>query len=155
MLSEGAAPSSRAASSDPLNFGPLSTLLDASPDGILVVDQEGRCRYANPAACKILGRSTTQLWALDITCLFPESAPGPAGDMLAAAAHGRTASGSAALLRLDREEREIEYVVVPVQGNSIAGAAVIVRDVSEARRRVRNIEALQQIESSVAFGSSL
>jgi signal transduction histidine kinase len=75
--------------------------------------------------------------------------------MLAAAAHGRTASGSAALLRLDREEREIEYVVVPVQGNSIAGAAVIVRDVSEARRRVRNIEALQQIASSVAFGSSL
>lgn len=39
----------------------LETLVDASPDGIVIVDRERTVRYANPAAATLFGRSREQL----------------------------------------------------------------------------------------------
>jgi len=139
---------------DRFSLGPLSALVEASPDGVLIVDRDGRCRYANPAGCEVLGRSTRELCGLDVATIFPDDACDRVRQSLAAAS-AAPCRGAAAILRLDREEREIEYVIAPFGATSTAGAAISVRDVTDARRRARNMEALQQIASSVAFGSSL
>ncbi|MBI2323178.1 MAG: PAS domain S-box protein [Chloroflexi bacterium] len=42
-------------SAEHLGLGALGSLIEASLDGIVVVDEAGRYVYANPAACRILG----------------------------------------------------------------------------------------------------
>ncbi|MBI4506869.1 MAG: PAS domain S-box protein [Chloroflexi bacterium] len=42
-------------SAEQLGLGALGSLIEASLDGIVVVDEAGRYVYANPAACRILG----------------------------------------------------------------------------------------------------
>jgi PAS domain S-box-containing protein len=115
-------------------LGPLAALVEASPDAVLIAER-GRCRYANPAACDVFGRSTRELCGLDVTTVFPDDAHDQVRESLAAAAGGGVGRGAAPILRLDREEREIEYVIVPFGASSKAGAVVIARDVTDARAR--------------------
>src|SRR5437762_13444523 len=50
----------------------LTSLLEASLDGILIVDDNRRYVYANPTACRILGYSLEEMVDRDFLMNFPE-----------------------------------------------------------------------------------
>jgi PAS domain S-box-containing protein len=50
------------------------TLFQASSDGILIADLETKnFRYANPAACRLLGYSVTELSTMDVAAIHPKT----------------------------------------------------------------------------------
>ena len=48
-----------------------SLLVDASTEGFVVADEQGRIRYTNPAACQIFGYSNVELLGLSVEDLMP------------------------------------------------------------------------------------
>lgn len=48
-------------------------IVKQSPDGILVTDQQGNCREANPKMCEILGYTREQLLGLNVAELIPRA----------------------------------------------------------------------------------
>ncbi len=134
---------------------PLGPIFGALLDGLVVVEADSRCLYANLAACEIIGHPLEDLIGHDVSSYFPTSDRDTIRDRLASAAADHVCRGTSRLSRPDGQEREIEYTVTAfsVRGQSLA--TLMFRDVSEIRRLVRKADALTQIASSVAFASSL
>jgi PAS domain S-box-containing protein len=116
----------------------LISVIDAAPDGIVVVDDEGTVEFANPMAAQLFGYPVHELLGQPVEVLLPESL------RLGHVAHRETytsrprtrAMGSGLDLRGRRrsgEEFPIEIALSPVSSGTRTFVIAIVRDVGERR----------------------
>jgi diguanylate cyclase (GGDEF)-like protein/PAS domain S-box-containing protein len=123
------------------------TLLSIA-DGVLTTDAQGRVRYANPAARRLLNRSPGDLegqLAASVLPLMNEALHTPLADPVAACLEaGRhvDANDDAILLRADGVEVAVEVSATPMHNRrgDVTGTVVAVRDVAQERRLHRMLE---------------
>jgi PAS domain S-box-containing protein len=138
-----------------LGLSVLARLLEASLDGIIVVDAQRRYVYANEAIGQITGIDREQLIGQDF---MSNIAPGMREAMVAnfsSTLMGDPGLRASVVLRPDGEERDIEYsnVIVTIDGTRYVAA--IVRDVTESRRKEREAAALARIASSLTLDQAM
>jgi PAS domain S-box-containing protein len=125
----------------------LAAALDASPDGVALMDDQGRCVHVNPAGCALLGTPPADL--LGRLAPFAEPDDGGAGPTRPRRLLRWTVPGS---LR----ERELEYQAREVRtpaGRSLT--AVTFRDVTAVRVQRRRFTAFATAAANVAYAGSL
>jgi PAS domain S-box-containing protein len=133
----------------------LAGLLEASLDGVAVVDAERRIRYVNPAACQIFGRSADELLGQDVLIVYPPRLHETILERFPALLAGGSGRASSVIMRPDGEEREADTARVRfvIDGRPLVGA--VFRDVTDARRLEREAAALAQMAASVSIAGSL
>ena len=154
----GSAPAgedAHAPGSERLDAEVLAGLLEASLDGVAVVDAERRFRYVNPAACQIFGRSAEELLGQDFLLIYPPRIHAAVLERFAALLAGASGRASSVILRPDGQEREADTARVRfvIDGRPLVGA--VFRDVTDARRLEREAAVLAQMAASVAIAGSL
>ena len=130
-------------------------LLDALPQGVMLVGPEGHCLEVNPAATRILGRDREALlgcclpdpWssscAEDGTPLPAEARPGRA----ALRTRGPERSRAIGWPRKDRSLLWLDVSAEPVEGG---GALVSFSDITEQRARSRQLARLTELYSALS-----
>jgi PAS domain S-box-containing protein len=138
-----------------LGLDTLVEFVEASLDGIVIVDPDARYMYANPVACNIMGYSLDQLVGQDFRVNFPKRMHQPMIDAFSASIDGNTGRYSSVILRPDGEEREIEYsnMRFEVDGQTILSA--IFHDVTDIRRQAREASTLAEIASTMTVNLSM
>lgn len=143
-----------------LKLAPLSTLFfEASLEGVVVMDEDCRYLYANPAACRTMGYSLEDALKrnlfMDVAPRWRETIMAQIAEEKASAEEHPPKTGTGYLLRANGEEFEIEYVEAPFIIEGFRFVVVMFRDMTEARRLARNAQALAEIASTVAIAGSL
>jgi PAS domain S-box-containing protein len=137
----------------------LSGPFEASLEAVIVIEENDRIVYANPAACRITGYPLDELLGRDAYAAMPPQAREAIHEAIRrhdeAHAPGTIMRGSSVLTRQDGEEFEIDYTAALLRLNGRCLVAVMFQDVTETRRLARKVEALSQIASQVAFAGSL
>ncbi len=115
-------------------------VFDATPDGILVIDAEGRIVEANPAACTLYGRERAQLIGASIADLTHEDDHAALNDALQ-----RVHRGGSFLLQVVGRRRDGYLFEVEIHGSSVPYAGAphvlgVVRDTTDRERSVRLLE---------------
>ena len=125
----------------------LAAALEASADGVALLDEQGRCRFVNPAACALLGMASTDLLGQPAPFVGPED----------------EASGTARPRRVVRwrapgslREQELEYQrrALPEVGGSRL-TVVTFRDVTDVRLQQRRFTAFATAAANIAYAGSL
>lgn len=116
----------------------LISVIDAAPDGMVVVDDTGTIEFANPMAAQLFGYPPEELVGRPVEILLPESLrSGHVAHREGYTRHPRTrAMGSGLDLhgrRRSGEEFPVEIALSPVRSGSRTFVIAIVRDVSERR----------------------
>jgi two-component system sensor histidine kinase DevS len=116
----------------------LRQALDAAPDGIVVVDEEGKIAAVNRMVEELFGYDHDELVGMSVDLLLPEDTRGAhAGHRAEYATHPRTRSmGSGLDLRARRrsgEEFPVEISLSPLPTDGRLLVVAIIRDVSERR----------------------
>lgn len=126
---------------DKESWSPLhgDALFDAAPDGILIVDQRGVIRAANPQALRIFAYSEDELVGLPVEVLVPDQARET--HQAQRAAYGQSPRvrpmGIGLSLRgrrKDGHELPVEISLSPLETAEGTNVICIVRDVSEQMR---------------------
>jgi PAS domain S-box-containing protein len=139
-------------------------VLESVGEGIVGIDGEARVVFANPAACRTLGREPAEMLGQDAHALLhphrEDGSPSPreACALLMAIRNGKVLQGSdPAFARRDGSTFPVELVCTPVRdGEAVVGAVLAFRDVSdrlelEGRlRQAQKMEALGQLAGGVA-----
>ncbi len=137
----------------------LSAPFEASLEAVIVIDEDDRIVYANPAACRITGYRLDELLGSDAYGAMPPPAREAVHEAIqqhdATQPPGTIMRGGSVLKRPDGEEFEIEYAAALLMLDGRCLVAVMFHDVTETRRLAREVEALTQIASQVAFAGSL
>lgn len=125
------------------------SLLDASPDGVLVVDPEGRIALTNPAAEEIFGYPREELVGRSVEMLVPEGLREVHARERRAymASPRRRPMGTGLDLAGRRKDGSVfpaDIVLSPLRLGRASFVLAIVRDISE---RTRMMEALRASES--------
>ena len=138
-----------------LGLDTLAEFLEASMDGIVVVDLQGRYSYVNPVACEIMGYALEDLVGRNFRMNFPERMQQEIRDVFLESPDGVTGRHSAAILRPDGEEREIEYsnMRFEVEGQTILAA--IFHDVTDLRRQAKEAATLAEIAATMTVDLSM
>jgi PAS domain S-box-containing protein len=133
----------------------LARLLEASLDGIIVVDTERRYVYVNPSAAQILGYPADALIGQDFLMNFPVVEHDAMRSYFASSLGGRSGRHTSVIVRPTGEEREIEYADAKfrVGDQSLVGA--IFRDVTDARRKEREAAMLARIAATLTVDQSM
>lgn len=126
-------------SSDSLPERALSELLDAAPDGILLVGSDGRVRYANQAIGSLFGYPHQELLGIAVERLIPGRSRGRhVRDRAEYMAQPRPRSMGLGLqlhgLRSDGSEVPVEISLAPMTVEQRKLIVVIVRDATEQRK---------------------
>jgi PAS domain S-box-containing protein len=130
-------------------------LLDSVGEGIVGLDPEGRIVFANPAACRVLGRSAEELLGRGAHETLCPSEPGgrpvpedecgihaALRDGLAHAAEG------VHLRRSDGTRVPVEYTSAPLlEAGVIRGAVVTFKDVTDRTRLEEHLRQSQKMEA--------
>jgi len=116
----------------------LISVIDAAPDGMVVVDDSGTIEFVNPMAAQLFGYPPEELVGRPVEILLPESLRSAhVADREGYTRHPRTrAMGSGLDLhgrRRSGEEFPVEIALSPVRSGSRTFVIAIVRDVSERR----------------------
>lgn len=132
---------------------------EASPEAVILIDIDDRIVYANPAACRVTGYRLEELVGVDAYLAMPEHARNALREVIqqhaATREPGTILRGSTTLIRPDGQEFDIEFTAVPLMLDAKPQVVVMFRDITEARRLQREVAALKQIVSHVAFAGSL
>ena len=145
-------------SGNPLQEGALVDLLDAPPDGILIVGVDGLIVFANAASEQLFGYTREELRGTPIETLVPARHRGRhAVDRDAYTAHPRRRPMGLGLqlhgLRKDGSEFPVEISLAPLSTGGETLIVSMVRDATEQRvteeQRVRNARA-RAVEEIVA-----
>lgn len=138
---------------------PLSTLFESSLDGVVVMDEDRRYLYANPAALRMSGYTLEEALKrnlfMDVAPRWRETIERQIAEERDNGEEHPPKPGVGYLLRANGEEFEIEYVATPFVIEGFRFVVVMFRDMTEARRLTRNAQALAQIASTVAVAGSL
>lgn len=118
----------------------LRAIWDEALDGILILDDEGRCVDANAAACEVTGRTRDELLASGVDELI-ESGTATLDEFLELG----YSHGEAVIVRPDGERREIEYAAKAgfVPGRHMSA----IRDVTARKQLERELWRAQRLES--------
>ncbi len=118
----------------------LGSVVDAAPDGVVIVDGEGTIRYWNQGAQRIFGFSAADAVGSSLDVIIPERLRERHWDAFAAAvSKGESRYGADDLLavpaqRSDGQRISIEFTVILVPGeDGIRYVAAVIRDVTERR----------------------
>ncbi len=132
-----------------LGLDTLAEFLEASLDGIVVVEPSGKYIYANPVACEKMGYKLEDLVGRDFRMNFPERLHQEMIDTFKESIRGNTGRWFSAILRPDGEEREIEYsnMRFEVDGQTILSA--IFHDVTDMHRQAREAATLASIAKTM------
>src|SRR3954471_997447 len=134
----------------------FTPVLEAALDGIVVVDEERRYLYVNPAASQMLGYPREELIGQDFLMSFPPHEQARMLEQFAASLNEHPGQYTMTILRPDGEEREMSYTntQVTIEGQR-CGAAIFHDMTEENLRMARERGALIQIASSAAAANSL
>ncbi len=114
------------------------TLFEQTPDGLFVMDPDGRCADANPAGCRLLGWTRDELLGKPGTEMVqPWEAP-HVGPELESARRGGGFRREWTLRRKDGSAFESEVTIASLPGNLLLG---IVRDITERKRAEEALKA--------------
>jgi PAS domain S-box-containing protein len=138
-----------------------AVILAAAGEGIYGVDAQGRTTFVNPAAAKLLGRSSEELSGVVAHDLIhyahDDGRPYPIEDC---PVHHAIRDGAVhhcddeVFWRKDGSSFPVEYTTTPMrEGSAVIGAVVVFRDITERRRS--NRERAFLASASEAFASSL
>lgn len=132
------------------------TIFESAPDGILVVDREGRIVDANPESGRLFGYEVADLVGMTVDRLVPEAARGrhrEHREHFHEHARRRPMGVGAELEAVDARGRSfpVEISLSPIEVGGEARVVATVRDIS-VRRRLRNfgIGALKAAEEERA-----
>jgi PAS domain S-box-containing protein len=110
-------------------------IVDASGDGVLELDIDGKVCFANPTAIRLLGYELEELHGMDYRSLM---SAGKLPEKVGAGRIGYTTDmlrGIGAVLRCKNGRiRPIEYRMVPLQQNGAASSLIAFRDLTERSR---------------------
>jgi PAS domain S-box-containing protein len=137
----------------------VRSLLAQVPDGLLVVDEDGRIRYANDAFGQMFGYDPDELLGETVECLVPsELRPRHTAHRLRyrAAPHRRPMGRGLELMgqRKDGSTVPVEISLSPLQDADDLLTIATVRDVSERRateRQIRWVERLLDTSSDAIY----
>ena len=129
----------------------LGRLLEASLDGIVVIDENRRYAYVSPTAAAILGRAADTLLGTDCILSFAERDRGRMARFVESSGSPSVGRHIATIARPDGDEREIEYTVAGFQVAGLPKVGAIFRDVTETRRKEREATTLARIASSLTI----
>jgi PAS domain S-box-containing protein len=137
----------------------LSAPFEASSDAVIVIDENDRILYANPAASRITGYPLDELVGSDAYGAMPPRACEAMSEAIrqhdATQPQGTILRGTSVLARREGGEFEIEYAAAPMVVDGRCLVAVLFHDVTGTRQLAREGEALTQIASQMAFAGSL
>lgn len=141
----------------------IDALLEATDDGVLGIDLEGRCTSLNRAGARLLGYTESEIRGRDVHATIFHSLPdGTPADratspVLAAAAEGRALeSGEGALLwRRKRIPFPARWSLLPmIDGTELRGAVLTFTDMTETLEREDELRrAIRQREEVVSIVS--
>ncbi|CAN5799319.1 hypothetical protein BH20CHL1_BH20CHL1_10020 [soil metagenome] len=143
-------------------FGPaqlglpvLAHILNASADAIVVIDENRRYLYANPAAGEIAGLSYQDLIGRDF---LDNIAPRMHETILTGfrkSLTGFPGRRSSIVVRPDGSERDIEYSTMSLHHEGRPLVASIFHDITDELQQEREASALAQIASSLTLAQSM
>ncbi len=133
----------------------LAALVNASPDGVIVINSDHRIVYANPAFSELFGYGPDRLLGEDLLTLIPERERQTVQTHWTDVRAGRSEPLLGVVYRADGSEVEAEVsgTVLDLQGRQFFVYAV--RDATEQQRPARQAAALAQAAASVAASDSI
>ncbi len=119
-------------------------ILSSAGDGIVSAGPDGRARFVNPAAARMLGRSAESIAGRPIT---ETGLPSPDAALRA----GRPESGEVEIALPDGGIFAAEFTTTPIAEGGRTGAVITFRDVTARKRlEVRTLESLAAAEQMAA-----
>jgi PAS domain S-box-containing protein/diguanylate cyclase (GGDEF)-like protein len=114
----------------------LAALFNAAPDGILIVDREGRIRAANPSCQSLFGLSPSELCRTSVDSLVPDDVTARHAGLRARfhASPRIRAHGDGSMLMAKRADGRIlpvDIALAPLEWEDAPCTVAFVRDVSE------------------------
>ncbi|HEX5163757.1 MAG TPA: histidine kinase [Thermomicrobiales bacterium] len=136
---------------DRLGLDVLASIMDASLDGIVVIDDNRRYLYVNPAACRILGRPASELIGADILINFPAHQHEQVLGVFKQMSLGNGGRNDSTIVLPSGEERQIEFTDTRFMADGRQLRTAIFRDVTESRRQEREARVLAEIAASLTI----
>jgi PAS domain S-box-containing protein len=128
----------------------LASVLETSPDGLLLFNSELRCLSANLAACDILGRSLEHVCGQPLLTLLAA----PNKETLT---HSMTHSGcwTAVVVRANGEEREVECTQAVMKQGELIQRVLVIHDITNVQQTMREAKILTRLATSITYTDSL
>jgi PAS domain S-box-containing protein len=114
---------------------------DDSPVAIVVVDAAGAFLDVNPAACRLAGRSASELLGMRLLDLLEPGSPGDLPQLLASPAGSLPLPESFGLRRPDGVPRDVAVTAIRLEGNIVLAFCEDVTDRKRAEDEVRSANA--------------
>lgn len=134
-----------------LGMDVLASVMDASLDGIAVIDDHRHYLYVNPAACRILGRPASELIGADILISFPAHQHPQVLGVFKQMSLGNPGRHDSTIVLPTGEERQIEFTETRFMSDGRRLRTAIFRDVTESRRQEREARVLTEIAASLTI----
>ncbi len=116
-------------------------IFDALGEGVYGIDRDGRCIFANPAACTLLGYAEHELLGQDTHALFhhshPDGSPYPASEcpLRAITPNSKRSSREDVFWRKEGSSLPVIFTITPMlQDGEMTGAVVAFRDITALRQ---------------------
>ncbi|MEX1158702.1 MAG: PAS domain S-box protein, partial [Thermomicrobiales bacterium] len=145
------APGDETNAADLLGLDVLASVMDASLDGIVVIDANQRYLYVNPAASRILGYPAGELIGRDFLINFAPRQHERMRAFFEQTVVGKPGRHDSTILLPTGEEREIEYTDTLFEADGRQLLTAIFRDVTEPRRQEREARVLAEIAASLTI----
>ena len=110
----------------------LATLLETSPDGLLVFDSEQSCLYTNRTACDIFGRPAEDMLNSSMLSLFPVKEQKVSVHLTM-----HTGRWASVLVRPSGEKREVECSHTAIVSDGVRLHIIRIRDFTALRQLER------------------
>ena len=122
----------------------LASILAGAQDGIAVFDDHLRFIYTNPAACRLLGRTSTQLRGTDLLAGFPIREHPAVLERFVTRLSDTATTFTSVLQDAENNEREIACVTFAIDIGGHRHGVVVFWDLSGPRDAARTAAALAQ-----------
>jgi PAS domain S-box-containing protein len=137
-----------------LDNGALAAVMDAVPDGVLLIDESGVVQYANGSAARLFGFERERLIGMGVEDLLPDRfRAAHVGQRHAFVRDGRSRAHDSGLelyaLRADGSELPVEIGLAPVPTGGPKLMVATVHDRTEQQRREQERLALAEMQTAV------
>ncbi len=138
-----------------LGLPAVAAVFASAPDGITIVDDEGRWVYANPAACALLGRPLSKLRGQLVLSGFPVGDRASLLSRLSEQVAGTASEFRGVVIGSDGLEREILASTFGIELDGRMHSVALLRDVTAARTAGRAAAALSQAAAQLIGAASI
>lgn len=138
-----------------LGLPAVAAVFASAPDGITIVDGEGRWVYANPAACALLGRPLSKLRGQPVLSGFPVGERASLLSRLSEQVAGTASEFRGVVVGSDGLEREILASTFAIELDGRLHAVALLRDATAARSAGRAAAALSQAAAQLIGAASI